>query len=186
MSIGSRLDKFLISKDLLSSTVRCDITPCLLSDHDFVSFLFDVPEGIKHGPGVWKLNVSFLDDAQYCKLIKKTISDHLSFLWAFPSILDWWEFLKESIKQCSSDFARDKRKKFCRDRIRLTNQLIALRQQLVEVDVSAQPSIVDLESKLKSLYTHEMEGVKIRSRAKWLKEGERPSRYFFKLEQSQI
>ena len=186
MSIGSRLDKFLISKDFFQSSFKCDITPCPLSDHDFVSFVFNVPECIKHGPGVWKLNNSLLDDEIYCRLIRKTISDHVEFLLAFQNIQDWWEFLKESIKETSIDFARKKRKALCRDRVNLTNRLICLRQRLVEGDDSVQPSIVDVESQLKSLYIREMEGVKIRSRAKWLEEGECPTRYFFKLEQRQI
>lgn len=41
LSIGSCLDKFLSSKDLVQSVDRCDITPCPLSDHNFVSFVFD-------------------------------------------------------------------------------------------------------------------------------------------------
>ena len=40
-SIGSRLDKFLISRDLLSPGIECDISPCLISDHDFVSLVLD-------------------------------------------------------------------------------------------------------------------------------------------------
>lgn len=55
LTIGSRLDKFLISKDLFKSTSPCDISPCSLSDHKFVSFVFDVP-GIQHRPHIWKLN----------------------------------------------------------------------------------------------------------------------------------
>lgn len=184
LAIGSRLDKFLISKDLSSSTVGCDITPCPLSDYDFVCFVFEVPESIKHGPGVWKLNISLLDNARYCDLIEKTISDHLAFLSVFPSIQDWREFLKESIKRDSIDFSCNQRKQLSRDRVRLTNQLIRLRQQLVKGDISVQPFVLDIKSKLKSFYTHEMEGVKISSRANWLEEGERPSRCF-KLEQTQ-
>ena len=38
--IGSRLDKFLISRDLLSPGIECHISPCLISDHDFVSLVF--------------------------------------------------------------------------------------------------------------------------------------------------
>jgi len=186
MSIGSRLDKFLISKDLFQPSFKCDITPCPLSDHDFVSFVFDVPESIRYGPGVWKLNNSLLDDEKYCNLIRKTISDHVEFLSAFEKLQDWWDFLKESIREDSIDFARKKRKELCRDRVRLTNRLIRLRQCLVDGDESVQPLIVDIESQLKSLYFREMEGVKIRSRAKWLEEGERPTRYFFKLEQTRI
>ena len=43
--------------------------------------------------------------------------------------------------------------------------------------------ISSLESQLPSLTTLEIEGVKVRSRAQWLEEGEKPSRFFFKLEQ---
>ena len=185
-SIGSRLDKFLISKDLFRSCFHSNITPCPLSDHDFVSFVFDVPEGIKHGPGVWKLNNSLLDDDKFCTLIRKTISDHIEFLLAFENIRDWWEFLKSSIKEVSIEFARERRRKLCRDRVILTNRLIRLRQRLVDGDLSVQPQIIDAESSLKSLFIREFEGVKIRSRAKWLEEGERPTRYFFKLEQTKI
>ena len=186
MSIGSRLDRFLISKDFFQSSFKCDITPCPLSDHDFVSFVFDVPECIKHGPGVWKLNNSLLGDETYCDLIRRIFADHVDFLPAFENIQAWWEFLKESIKEASIDFARKKRKALCKDRINLTNRLIRLRQRLVNGDESVQSLIVDIESQLKSLYIREMEGVKIRSRAKWLEEGERPTRYFFKLEQKKI
>ena len=186
MSIGSRLDKFLISKDLFQPSFLCDITPCPLSDHDFVSFVFDIPECIKHGPGVWKLNNSLLSDEKFCKLIRETILEHIEFLSAFDNIQAWWEFLKTSIKEVSIDFARNKRRQLCRDRVNLTNRLIRLRQRLVEGDDSVQPLIEDTECALKSLYIREFEGVKIRSRAKWLEEGERPTRYFFKLEQTRI
>ena len=61
-SIGSRLDKFLISRELLSPGIRCDISSCPISDHDFVSLVFDIPTGVKRGPGVWNLNNSLLKD----------------------------------------------------------------------------------------------------------------------------
>ena len=50
-SIGSRLDKFFVSKDLFTSDCQCEISPCPLSDHDFVSFVFKIPEAVKRGPG---------------------------------------------------------------------------------------------------------------------------------------
>ena len=40
----------------------------------------------------------------------------------------------------------------------------------------------DSESALSSLISREAEGAKIRSRAKWIEEGEKPTRYFFRLE----
>ena len=78
-SIGSRLDKFLISRELLSPGIRCDISPCPISDHDFVSLVFDIPTGVKRGPGVWNLNNSLLKDKDFCTSIEKLIDCHLLF-----------------------------------------------------------------------------------------------------------
>ena len=45
---------------------------------------------------------------------------------------------------------------------------------------------VSLESQLKILTLRDLEGVKVRSRAKWLEEGEKPTRYFFRLERERV
>ena len=92
LSLGSRLDKFLISKGLFSPESKCEISPCSVSDHDFVSFVFDIPDSIKHGLGVWNFNNSLLNDKVFCDRIQKLIEDHVSFFSCFPSIQDWWEF----------------------------------------------------------------------------------------------
>ena len=41
----------------MSPGIRYDISPCPISDHDFVSLVFDTT-GVKRGPGVWNLNNS--------------------------------------------------------------------------------------------------------------------------------
>ena len=41
---------------------------------------------------------------------------------------------------------------------------------------------MELEASLKSIFDREFEGSKIRRRAKWLEEGEAPTRFFFSLE----
>ena len=184
LSIASRLDKFLISKDLFSPVSKCDISPCPISDHDFVSFVFEIPKSIKRGPGTWKFNNSLLDDKIFCNLIRNLIADHISFLSAFNSFQDWWEFLKQSIKEESISFSRKKRRQLGRDRVFLTNKLISLRHRLVDGDNSVVDSILDTESRLKALYTKELQGIIVRSRAEWLEEGERPSRYFFQLQKT--
>ena len=54
--------------------------------HDFVSFVFDIPECIKHGPGVWKLNNSLLSDEKFCKLIRGTILEQLLIIFKLGGI----------------------------------------------------------------------------------------------------
>ena len=148
-SIASRLDKFFVSKELFTSDCQCEISPCPLSDHDFVSFVFDIPDAAKRGPGVWKLNNSLLDDKNFCGIIRNLIQSHVLYFASFPSPQDWWEFLKVSIKEESISFSRQKRRQLCRDRVFLTNKLISLRQRLVNGDNFVVDSIQDIECRLK-------------------------------------
>ena len=53
-------------------------------------------------------------------------------------------------------------------------------------DLSASSEISELESELKALTLKELDSSKARSRVQWLQEGERPTRYFFKLERERF
>ena len=68
----------------------------------------------------------------------------------------------------------------------MTNRLIDCKQRLVQGDNSTLAEIVSLESQLKILNLRDLEGVKVRRRAKWLEEGEKPIRYFFRLERERV
>ena len=62
------------------------------------------------------------------------------------------------------------------------SRIIKLKLQLTSGNPSVSPEISELKSKLKALTLEELDGSKIRSRVQWLEEGERPTRFFFKLE----
>ena len=74
----------------------------------------------------------------------------------------------------------------CRERVTLTNQLIDRKQRLVLGDNSVLAEIATLESRLKILTLRDLEGVKVHSLVKWLEEGEKPTRYFFRLEREHV
>ena len=75
--IVRRMDKFFVSKDLFTSDSQCEISPCLLSDHDFVYFVFQIPDAVRRGPGVWKFHNSLLDDKNFCEEIRNLIQSHV-------------------------------------------------------------------------------------------------------------
>ena len=181
-SIGSRLDTFLISRDISPGITSCEIRPCVYSDHDFVTVELDCNDGNRHGPGIWKFNNSLLEDDNYCAFIRPIIEQHLSFKHVFISIKEFWESLKITIKDETVKFAKAKRRELSRDKVLITNRLIKSKNQLVSGDSSVKTEICELESLLDSMFVRELSGCKIRSRAQWLEEGEAPTRYFFKLE----
>ena len=181
LSIGSRLDSFLVCREVASSLSSCEISPCVFSDHDFVILDVDLSYVFDFGPGVWKFNNSLLDDRIYCDLIIELINQHLIFRHVFISVKDFWESLKDVIRSRTIEYSKAKRIELSRERISITNRLIKLKSNLVNGDLSVKPEILELESALNAIFRREQEGMKIRSRAKWLEEGEVPSRYFFKL-----
>lgn len=89
----------------------------------------------------------------------------------------------ESIKSDCMSFAKNKRTELSREKVVLTNRLINCKRSLVQGDLSVRSEITSLEAQLAALTRAEIEGVKLRSRTRWLEEGEKPTRFFFKLKQ---
>lgn len=65
----------------------------------------------------------------------------------------------------------------------MTKRLILAKNDFARGNESRSSEIRDLECSLSSLATQEAEGAKIRSRAKWTEEDEKPTRYFFRWKQ---
>ena len=181
-SIASRLDKFFLSKNITNLVASSSILPCVFSDHDFVNLVLNIVNLIPRGPGVWKFNNSLLSDTSFVEHISARIIDLSGCIGRFLSVKAWWDFFKLSIKNESIDFAKRKRKQLSSERVLLTNRLIACKQLLVQGDNSLVSEIVTLEAQLKALSLRELDGAKIRSRVQWIEEGERPTRFFLKME----
>ena len=61
--VSARLDRFYISKILLPSVKDVLISPCVLSDHDYVILSLSIQSPFPpRGPGYWKLNAYILDN----------------------------------------------------------------------------------------------------------------------------
>ena len=182
LSIASRLDTFLVPRLLCSQVTRCDILPCVFSDHDFVILHYDIAALPLRGPGVWKFDISLLDDESFCSEIWDLIEQFLAFRHCFASQRDFWESLKSDIKLTAIAFSRRKHRLLSSQKVLLTNRLIVLKNRLASGDVSASPEILTSEAALRSLLDSKLEGSKIRSRVKWAEAGESPSGFFLGLE----
>lgn len=135
---------------------------------------------------MWKFNNSLLHDQSYCDFIKTIIDQHLRYRHLFVSVKEFWECFKNVIKLRTISFSKFRRRELSRDQIRITNRLIKLKNLLVNGETSVKAEILELESMLNTTFRKEQEGIKIRSRAKWIEEGETPSRFFFKLERKKF
>lgn len=180
-SIGSRLDKFFIPQDLVAHVIQCDIFPCVFSDHDSVDLIFEVENVSSHGPGVWRLNIALLQDAEFCDMITRLISSFMEYQRCFSSLHVWWDFLKTSFKDIAQDFGKRKQTELNYAKVTATNLLIQAKRDLLAGDDSAKIRIEYWESSLQAFNSVRNEAAKIRSRAQWLEEGEKSTKYFFAL-----
>ena len=130
------------------------------------------------GSGVWKINNSLLEDEDFRALISELMDLFVSFRHAFPSSREFLDALENDIRSVSVSFSRDR----SREKVLLTNRLIVLKRRFALGNISDTQEVALLEASLRAIFDKELEGSKIRSRARWMEEGEAPSRYFFTLE----
>ena len=159
-SIMSRLDKFYISSDLANDREVSGIHPCHLSDHDLISLtLFDTDHVITWGRSVWKLITSLLGHSKLRDAIKSFWADWSELKALFQDIGEWWDEGKSK-----NQFHRLSGK--CNLSPEELAQLQRVRTELCDLDCKR------------------LEGVRIRSRVRIIRNREKPSRFFFRRERS--
>ena len=183
----SRLDKFLISTELLEKVQKSNILiPGIKTDHKCVTMFLDFGKN-KRGPGRWKMNTSILNDKAYVEKVKTLLSKTQKDYENISKQLIW-EMCKLRIKEFSISY--------CKQKIKIKNNLIedlenkvqAKEKELIDSNynhnIQAQRDI--LANDLHNLIEEKNKGAYIRSRAKWMEEGEKSTKFFFNLEKQNI
>ncbi len=181
---NSRIDKFLISETLSYSVTSSEILHAPSPDHK--ALLIEISEKTsKRGKGYWKLNSSILKDTEYQTLIKELITDTTTKYDKHVTKCKLWQFLKLRIKEASIAYSI-KKSKSKRDSIKqLEIELNVIDKTIAQSQINdndIQKTRKLMKQQLDSLYADKAIGAQIRSRAKWIEEGEKSSAYFLNLE----
>ena len=181
---ASRLDFWLVDKDVYKRTISTDIRPAIRADHNAISLKVNLHD-IKKGPGYWKLNTSVLSD----KLYQKKIYDIIQSLSEMKvSAMEKWELLKIKVKEYTQ--------RFCRKRSVIEKNIRSileerLRSLEIKIDVNVHNAELEnyyskVKTKLEKIYQVEAKGAGIRARVKWIEQGERSTKYFLGLEKNSV
>ena len=148
-----------------------------MTDHISIIFKCEISSN-NRGKGYWKLNTSVLVEPKYCDMIN-------SFLTNLPDEINLeensktkWELIKLKIKNLSINY--------CKEKSKTTKQKIAsIENELEQIENQHHLKInmiykKELENELDKLYENKAKGAQVRSRAKWLDEGEKKFIVFFK------
>ena len=179
--IFTRLDFFLVSTCFANSIEKSWIAPGYLSDHSNIHVKFKTVNNVK-GLGFWKFNCTLLQDREYIAMVKNVIDDTVkNNSEADPG---WkWETIKLAIRSKSIQYASRKKKSKENIIAALESRLKRLENMLnIDPTQEIEKDIKEIEEELDIYIAEKTRGAMVRSRARWVEEGERSSKYFYNLE----
>ena len=179
----TRLDFFLVDDRLVNLPLcMSNISHGFNSDHSYISLSLR-GTSIEHGRGYWKFNNSHLYSESFTKEVRDII--HETHSSSFDSYRGLWDTIKFKIKDCAIRFGKKIRKYKLAEKHLLLNKIETIRKNSNYIsDPVASNDLLQLERRLDSIIKQELEGVIVRSRAQWVEQGERCTKYFFSLEKS--
>ena len=173
--IGTRIDRFYISKYMCNSINTFDTIPCVCSDHSFIKMNLTANSGIDIGKSYWKFNDQLLDDINFLNYFEK--------FWKFISetkeiTLKWWDHMKYQIKIFCIDYSKSKNKE-------QFGEFKKLKKQYSTLDLESTSDLHTFNAiklRVKEIEDNILRGSMIRSKTQSIQENEKPSAYFFQKE----
>ena len=147
-----------------------------MSDHKAIRFNVKLHEN-ERGTGYWKLNTSLLEKSDYKEKIYDIIQN-ISKL--SVTCMQKWEQLKQEVKRFSIHYSIKSQKSY-KDQIKNIEKEIIEIESLPYLEINMNKKRT-LERQLSDLYDRRAKGAQIRSRAKWINEGEKNTKFFLGLE----
>ena len=186
----------MINQNFFDFIDKCNIKPGYRSDHSNIELLITLNK-FERGRGLWKFNCSLLKDKDYLILVNNLI-DQEKLRYSVPiynpvnvtqipdseicftlSDSHFLEVLLMQIRGETIRYASLSRKK-TREKEELLKVTIDNMEKNHELLDSEE--LLLKKNELQSIRNNKMNGLMLRSRAQWLREGEKPSKYFCSLE----
>ena len=180
----SRIDVCLLSNVLSNLVQSCEIKPAPTPDHNAVITTLE-KLGRKRGTNIWKLNVDVLKEIDYRIGIEQLFDETCSEFGNTLSKMKLWDLVKFRIKAFSIKYCSNRKKHHDKEYKELEERLLFLETQITHVDDTNNNIYAEranLKQKMNKLMEQKARGHYIRSRAKWVEDGERSNSYFLRLE----
>ena len=194
----SRLDYFIVSETLVDLVSEVDIKPGYRTDHSIITLTLEFDKECKT-KSFWKFNSSLLSDQKYLKEINNEIEEVKSEYSATPydrqqllrlpcseiqlTISDqtFLEVLLMRIRMKTMTYASHKKRKYTEKEKKLEVSIANL-QNKTDSNKDEQLQLEKDKRELEKIRDYRMKGVLLRSRARWVEDGEKVSKYFCALE----
>ena len=179
----SRLDFWLISAELSSNIIKCEIKPSIKTDHSLIALKIRINKKTSSGRGLWKFNSNLLADIDFTGYMRGFIIMQIKNLANIEDCSLKWELIKMEIRNATISYSKTQ----AQLRKEYENQLSARYQTLHDLledkytdELLAEFIYVKMEiEKINAIKT---EGARIRSKAIFVEQNEKSSRLFLNLE----
>ena len=180
--VARRLDYIFVSQFFLPFINDCSIASIGHSDHRIVISNVEF-NSFERGKGTFKMNSSLFDNHKFISSIKNLIKKNIEDLKDLNPILKW-EAIKVMIREQTQFYGKFNKFKNKEEVRELKCELLTLENQLsIDItDLDKQNKVEIVKKKLEIKTLEEATAAKIRSKVKWIEEGEKCSRYFLALE----
>lgn len=181
----SRLDYWLVSDHLNTDKISVNIITTPLTDHNAVSIFIPLHSAPSTScrNAYWKLNSSLLKHDEVKSDIKNLILKFWNKAKSEDAFGSNWELLKFKAGQYLRNYGSILSKNRKLEEERVISKIISLYQK-VPADLAEEErlTLISEQLKLNEMYSNKAKGAFIRSRKRWIEEGEQNSAYFFGLE----
>lgn len=175
----SRIDFILCKRKMGNFIQSIYYKETALSDHKFLILKIDFNE-IERGNGIWVLNTEILKKEAYRKTIVDIINTEKQNSMYQEDKRIWWDNTKYEIKKHTIKMSKLIQKARKNKEIEVRKELNdKLNKENVDME-----RIINLEEELRNIEEKKCKGAMIRSRAKYLIEGEKCTHFFFNLEEN--
>ena len=182
-TISSRIDLMFCPVNWLSCVSSSHIIPCPHSDHCAVSFaVSEIPDSLDIGPGYWKLNCQFLEDADLRREISSFWASWQAQKSSFFSLFSWWEVRKAHIKSICVRYCQLASMRRRADYLSLCNEISSLKLFIDLGHLSRLARYREPLAQQRDFDRQRAKAASVRARVKWAEEGETSSAYFCRLE----
>ena len=182
--LASRLDYWFISEELLNVIQNVDIKPGIFSDHSMI--LLDIGSSdLEYGRGYWKFNCMLLHDSIYVNYVKELIETLDKKLDYLKDKCLKWEIIKSEVRSFTVPYSVRKKKEKNQYKESLEKRLEQLFPLINNNDI-VKEEYFSAKNELEQLEKSEITGIIIRSKAKYIEDGEKNTNFFLGLEKKKF
>ena len=176
---ASRIDFALVTQSIANIVDDCFYIKGIDSDHSAFVLVIKCTKN-KRGKGYWKLNASLLQNPEYVNMMNQNLAEWTKI--KSDSSVQLWEEIKSKVRKATRDFTKGSTSEKKQIMSNLMEKITEMEEDIETLSPSQVEMLENSKIDLKEISDDMTRSLIFRSKAKWIMEAERNTKYFYSLE----